>query len=97
MKMNETHSSVEELIKAVGGRVAELDALAEVLRLATMLHDMTCRFNHTDMCGWDYEDWKYVGSKTPTRDRYIKKVVALNAVADPEVWIKVIGVEHGKL
>lgn len=62
---------------------AEADALEEKLRvfeampederLAITLHEMLCRWNHTDGCGWEYEgkngipDWhghahgKYLG------------------------------------
>lgn len=53
---------------------AEFDALPEVNRLAEIIHKKTCRFNHTDGCGWEYESWSKVGT---TRLSYVKKAEAI--------------------
>lgn len=51
-----------------------LNALAPLQRLANIMHDSTCTWNHTDGCGWGYESWD---GATPagnsTRSRWLEK------------------------
>jgi chromosome segregation ATPase len=35
----------------------DFNALPENYRLAEILHKKRCKANHTDQCGWYYEDW----------------------------------------
>jgi hypothetical protein len=44
--------------------------------LANILHDMDCRHNHTDGCGWFYFDWEKLhpdGGLEYSRKEYLKK------------------------
>jgi hypothetical protein len=38
--------------------------------LADLLHEKTCRFNHTDYCGWHYESWENPGY---AKKRFLEK------------------------
>lgn len=52
----------------------KFNAMPENQRFATILHDRLCKGNHTDGCGWEYEDW---GKDTEpigvTRGMYLEK------------------------
>ena len=46
---------VERILKAIGiGSIPPLPPMKDT-ELAEALHDMLCRWNHTDGCGWFYE------------------------------------------
>ena len=54
--------SIEELKKQIAEYEHKLEQanrqlilLNESTGLATKLHDLLCKFNHTDGCGWFYE------------------------------------------
>ena len=49
----------------------EFESLPENYKLAEKIHTSTCRFNHTDGCSWEYENWS--DKLGDTRKRYIKK------------------------
>lgn len=62
------------------------DELPEEYRLAITLHNMLCRQNHTDGCGWEYEylqkphGWE--GPSAPdwnayTHGRYLQKALVM--------------------
>jgi len=34
-----------------------MEITKEEMDLATLIHDKTCHWNHTDGCGWMYEKW----------------------------------------
>jgi hypothetical protein len=50
-QIKEAEIALEKLKK----EKAILDRLTPAQRLAILLHDETCRSNHTDGCSWDYE------------------------------------------
>lgn len=70
-----------------------LNSLTPLERLATMLHDSTCTWNHTDGCGWWYESWN---GATPagnsTRSGYLLKASILvnKSGLQPETIAKVL-------
>jgi hypothetical protein len=49
----------------------EFEVLPENYKLAEKIHDITCSWNHTDGCSWEYENW--TDKLGGTRDRYIEK------------------------
>lgn len=66
--MNTTTKVIQELEKArkqqaeLAAKIKELEVAKEVLdnsapehKLAIMLHDGLCRYNHTDGCAWHYQ------------------------------------------
>ena len=49
----------------------EFEDLPDNWKLAEKIHKVTCGWNHTDGCGWYYEDW---GDKLGNeRKRYVEK------------------------
>jgi len=66
-EIEERESQVEKL----EANQEEFDSLPENYKLAEKIHNVTCTWNHTDGCGWFYENWK--GELRDTRKRYVEK------------------------
>ena len=69
-----------------------LSAMNKDHRLAILLHDALCRWNHTDGCGWFYEvqedihDWR-------KRDHQVwlkKSRAALKVLDDPDLILAIV-------
>jgi len=58
-------------INALEKEIKELEELGDITpehELATLLHEALCRWNHTDGCGWYYQDnWE-----DSVHQRYLK-------------------------
>jgi hypothetical protein len=80
-----------ELAKAEAER-DKFEMLREDKRLATIIHEDQCHWNHTDGCGWFYNDEKdpTIWVKDTTRARYLKKANDLLAVVDYDTALKVM-------
>lgn len=63
-------SELEEKLARLKSEQEEYDLLSEDKKLAELIHQQTCRYNHTDGCGWFYENWK---QSSGTRADYLKK------------------------
>lgn len=48
----------------------KFEGLSDEQRLAELIHDSQCRWNHTDGCGWFYESWDKPGY---SRNEYVEK------------------------
>jgi len=73
--MKNYNKEIEELenkIKILKEEKKSHDLLRPAQKLATIIHDKTCRSNHTDGCGWDYESWEGL-NKNSTRNSYLEK------------------------
>ena len=57
--------------------------MTDLQRLADAMHSIRCHWNHTDMCGYDYESWEKPGS---TRERWLKRA---QGVIDRGIPVKV--------
>lgn len=60
--IDELERKVEELVDLLAATKQELASAKKAMsmltpeqRIAVRLHDLTCRWNHTDGCGWFYE------------------------------------------
>lgn len=53
-----------------------LGSLTPAQQLAEGLHDMQCHLNHTDMCGWFYDNWT---DRAGNRQRWVDKADAVLA------------------
>lgn len=52
------------------------DNFSDEIKIAEFMHDKTCRFNHTDGCGWYYEKWAtIVENDNSARGRYLKQAI----------------------
>lgn len=54
-EMSKLRQAHEDEIKRLSAEKNRLAALSPEAKLAEALHDTTCRWNHTDQCGWFYE------------------------------------------
>jgi hypothetical protein len=58
MSHAEQIKKLQEEINALRAADERFAAMPEEQKLATNLHSMLCRWNHTDGCSWEYEkDW----------------------------------------
>jgi len=48
----------------------KFEGLSDEQRLAELIHDSQCRWNHTDGCGWYYESWDVPGY---SKEEYLRK------------------------
>lgn len=68
----------------------KLEILPNTKKLAEIIHDKRCRWNHTDGCGWFYESWENIGY---SRQEYLKKadeVISKNPDLDFKQLLNVI-------
>jgi hypothetical protein len=79
---------IDAEIKELQQKQSEFDALPEDKRLAELIHDKVCHWNHTDGCDWDYETWGGVNSTT--RERYLEKARNILASVNYAEAIEVI-------
>lgn len=73
--MENYDKEIEELelkLKIVKEEKKNFDLLRPNYRLAELIHGKLCRHNHTDGCGWYYEQWDGLGDKS-TRNSYLEK------------------------
>lgn len=68
--INDLRLKIENLEKEKS-KIKELDIYE---RIAELLHDALCHWNHTDGCGWGYSTWE---NPCDTRKRYKAKAVIL--------------------
>ena len=76
--INQLKTKIEEYQKDI--QLLEAKIAADALespdkKLAVVLHDLLCRGNHTDQCGWHYEQDSTKSSRWDHYDnaRYLKK------------------------
>ena len=55
-KLNKLKDEIKKLEKEVVEERKKLSVLTEEQRVADYLHDVFCHHNHTDGCGWFYDD-----------------------------------------
>ena len=81
----------EKLAKAEA-KIAQFNALTEDQRLATLIHEKQCHWNHTDGCGWFYADEKdpTIWVREFSRKEYIKKAQNILAATDYDTALKVL-------
>jgi len=87
--MTETQTKIlgleEELAKAKAVQ-DKFEALTEAQKLATLLHEKFCNWNHTDGCGWFYsEKWDEY-----SRKRYLEKADNILAVSTYENAVAIV-------
>lgn len=66
----------EKELEKLRQQKVELEELPDTKRLASHLHAVLCNDNHTDRCGWHYENsWNHT-----EHHRYLKKAEKILAV-----------------
>lgn len=69
-KLSELKDQIKKLEKEVDKEQKRVSLLTKEQRVAEYLHDIFCNHNHTDGCGWFYDD----GSWTEySRKEYVSK------------------------
>jgi Holliday junction resolvasome RuvABC DNA-binding subunit len=61
---------LKQKVKEQEQKIAEFKAMPDDKKLAEILHEKQCHWNHTDGCGWHYESWNSMGY---SRQEYLKK------------------------
>lgn len=82
-------AELEEKLAQLKSEQEEYDLLSEDKKLAEFIHQQTCRFNHTDGCGWYYESWRQPSS-TSTRAGYLKKATNILKITTFDIACNVI-------
>lgn len=82
-KLQQMKREVAKLESKIAQNEMQLKKLPPDAYLATAMHELQCRQNHMDQCGWDYEkDWS-----EPTHKHYLdkaKKVIQSYGEEPPE-------------
>jgi hypothetical protein len=84
---------IEELEKQISDlkrEQKEYESLADNQRLAELIHEVTCHYNHTDGCSWYYDSWKTPNVPHSDRFRHLKKANAVLALVNFEDAKKII-------
>ena len=85
-------AQLAELEAKKAKRDREENGLTEAQKLAIRLHEALCASNHTDMCGWYYDDMTKPTTWTNTygaHKRYLQKAEAALKVADFETILNI--------
>ena len=61
---------LKQKVKEQEQKIAEFKAMPDDKKLAEVLHEKQCHWNHTDGCDWYYESWNSMGH---SRQEYLKK------------------------
>lgn len=56
--LHKQRQKLEKELADLQASLNELNTSGEDIQLAEGLHDLQCNMNHTDMCDWEYGDWK---------------------------------------
>lgn len=72
-------ADAERKLNELKDQKSYLEGLTLEQRLATLIHELQCGFNHIDQCGWEYENWTDKLRPNGTRVRYVRKAEALLA------------------
>jgi hypothetical protein len=62
-------------VASIPGAIPELTQEELEQKVAELLHEKLCHFNHTDGCDWHY--WSWENDKFGTRKRYMTKAKKL--------------------
>lgn len=88
--MQDLDKQIAETEKELGrlrARKQALDDLTPDKRLAELLHRTMCHYNHTDGCGWHYENWT---DPRHARKQYLAMAQRLLKVVDEDTATKVV-------
>lgn len=82
MDIAKAEAEIAALQYEVDKEKARLSAMSDVQKQAEELHAVTCRHNHIDACGWEYEQWprKDKGESympNSTKKSYVDKVMKI--------------------
>ena len=100
--MSETKQKINKLKSEITYKEQEIKRLEQQLErekllnpkvkeIATLLHDMLCRWNHTDGCSWEYEnDGDFVNERSETRGRYYRRAMKIVESRDADTVIDVL-------
>ncbi len=75
LRLDMAQSRIEELEKKLAHAPSSDEGLADIL------HELICHWNHTDGCGWFYEDWAALRPGS-TRAGWLDKARKLRAYAE---------------
>jgi len=90
--IREAQARLAGLEKEKVEREAKEAPLTDAQRLAVHLHETFCHHNHTDMCGWYYDDVTNPRTWTNTYSAhkyYLEKADAALKVADAETIMNI--------
>jgi hypothetical protein len=79
----------KELLKAET-ELQEEQAKTPEVRLADLIHNIRCKANHVDDCGWFYEKNDDYLKNSTTRNHYYKHAVKILANEDIDTVVRII-------
>jgi len=84
-RISELKKELEELEK----KELAYKELPDAYKLADAIHSHTCRFNHIDQCGYEYQSWD-TERGIAARSSYVQKANQMLRVTTLEVALKII-------
>lgn len=75
-------------------QIAELEARDPAKTLADLIHSLTCRWNHIDGCGWEYENAESYTKPNSSRNGYYVRAKKMLSGEDPKEFIRVLKKFH---
>ncbi len=88
--IQEHEAQIAELYRQRSEVISQNPAFA----VADAIHKATCRSNHIDQCGYEYESWKEMPTNG-TKARYFARAETVLKVTDAETAIRVLGCING--
>lgn len=74
LKEEKVLEELKQQVKDQEKKIAEFKSMSNDKKLAEILHEKQCHWNHTDGCGWFYESWSNIGA---SRQPYLDKARAI--------------------
>ena len=86
-ELERTVIKARQELAAAEAKLADFQAMEPAKQLATTIHDKTCHMEHTETCGWFYEnDW----NQGWTKKRYLRQANKILEVVDFDEAMKVV-------
>lgn len=92
--LNDTLAAAKAEVERIEQEIAARNDLTEEQRFAIDLHDATCHQDHTERCGWFYDNGPYMW-ENGTHKRYLLKAREVLKVVDAETVMKVLKAVRG--
>jgi len=76
LKEEQVLAELEQKVKDQEKKIADFKVMTDDKKLAEILHEKQCNWNHTDGCGWFYESWDNLSTYS-ARLNYLAKARAI--------------------
>jgi hypothetical protein len=73
LKEEQVLAELKQKVKDQEKKIADFKVMSDDKKLAEILHEKQCHWNHTDGCGWFYEKWTDNLGEYSARLNYLAK------------------------